>query len=253
MDLSSLSLRNDLYRLLTALRLEPEQIDLVADYQLISEFAMPFTDLWRRLPFIERWRTLTILSGAFCEDLTEYEKNGQYVRRRDDWLFFRSEVAGDLPRLPNFGDYGIQYGLYKEPPKRANVSASIRYAAEEHWVIMRGEGLMNDNSPGNAQYAAHAQLLCEREEYRGRDFSYGDGYIWNLNLGIEGPGNPETLIRAGINHHVTVVTDQLSNFVGTSVADALALAQRSVQRPRTSDDRLGRVSYSVRNRPPQTR
>jgi hypothetical protein len=71
--LSSPSLRNDLQRLLATLRLPPEQIDLIADYQRISEFSMPFAELCARLPFVEKWRTFTVLGGAFCKDLTEYK------------------------------------------------------------------------------------------------------------------------------------------------------------------------------------
>ena len=252
-NLARSSLVEDLDRLLTSLALPPDEADLIVDYQLISDFALPYTRLCQRIPYLSQWRTFTVISEAFSQDLTEYEKNGQYIRDRGDWLFWQSQVAAKLPRLPAYGDYSIQYALYVEPPERANVSASIRYTAEDYWVIMRGEGLFNERSPGNAQYAAHAELLCEREEFCGRSFSYGDRYIDNLNNGIEGPGNPETLIRAGINHHVTLVVDQLSKFPSTSIGDAPFLGSNPNQQPPQVERRLSRGAYNAGGRPPQAR
>jgi hypothetical protein len=252
-NLVNSSLAADLSGLLTRLALRPDEVDLLVDYQLISDFAMPYTMLCSRIPYLSQWRTFTVMSGAFSQDLTEYQKNGQYIRYRDDWLFWQAQVASSLPRRPAYGDYSIQYALYIEPPEQANVSASIRYTTNDYWVIMRGEGLFNEGSPGNAQYAAHAKLLCEREEFCGRAFSYGDRYIDRLNLGIEGPGNPETLLRAGVNHHVTFVADQLSKSSATSIADAPFLAQSPNRQPGRVENRLSREAYNARARLPQAR
>src|SRR6185503_9058309 len=108
-------------------------VDLVADYQLISKFAMSFQELCKKIPHLTRWRTFTVISGAFSKDLTEYKKNGQYTRQRDDWSFFRAHENTRLERRPTYGDYGIQYGLYEEPPEHSNPSASIRYTSEDYW------------------------------------------------------------------------------------------------------------------------
>ncbi|SRR5713226_6360865 len=252
-DLLSPSLAADLGRLLARLALNPEHVDLIADYQILSNFALPYMELCRRLPNLARWRTFTTASGAFAKDLTEYEKNGQYTRSREDWLFWRSQTDLDLPRRPTYSDYSIQYAFYEEPPDRANVSASIRYTAEDCWVIMRGEGLFNESSPGNAQYAAHAQLLCERDEFSGANFSAGDRYIDNLSKGLEGPGNPETLLRAGINHHITLVTDQLSKSVGISTGDVPFLGRYPNQQPPQVERRLTRAAYNEAVQLRQTR
>src|SRR5262249_21369914 len=146
------------------------------------------------------------------------------TRSREDWLFWLAHENTRLERRPTYGDYGIQYALYEEPPARSNPSASIRYTSDDYWVIMRGEGLFNDGGPGNAQYGANALLLSEREEFCGRSFSYGDQYIDDLGKGF-GTGTPETLLRAGTNHHITFVTDQLSKSVSTSIGDVPYLGQ----------------------------
>src|SRR5882762_7917603 len=229
-DLREPFLAANLNDLLSRLRLRPEQVDLIVDYEVLPVFSLLYTELCQRLPYLEQWRTFTVVGGAFCQDLSEYLKNGQYNRPRDDWYFWQSQVTGKLPRTPTYGDYSIQFGLYREPRTRANVSASIRYTSLDYWVIMRGEGLRNEGGPGYAQYAANAALLCEREEFCGAAFSYGDRYIENLKNRIEGPGSPETLLRAGINHHVTFVVDQISKLFGTSTGDEPFLGYSPSQR-----------------------
>ena len=115
---------------------------------------------------------------------------------------------------------------------------------------MRGEGLRNEGGRGYAQYAANATLLCERDEFSGSSFSYGDRYLANLT---EGYGSPETLLRAGINHHLTFVIQQISNLFATSTADAPFLGAAPNRRPLTAENRLSREAYGERPRPPQAR
>lgn len=91
-----------------------------------------------------------------------------------------------------------------------NTSASIRYTAEEHWVIMRGAGLRNENGPGYAQYSANALLLQMRPEYRGPAFCAGDQYIDDIVNGRKNTGTPTTWLQAGMNHHLTLVASQIA-------------------------------------------
>jgi hypothetical protein len=251
-DLASSWLPIHLADVLQLLGLQPENVDIVADYQRLADFAMPFQELCKKLPHLTRWRTFTVISGAFSKDLTEYDKNGQYIRPREDWLFWHAHKNARLERRPTYGDYGIQHALYKEPPERSNPSASIRYTSDDYWVIMRGEGLFNEDGPGNAQYGANAQLLCEREEFCGRSFSYGDKYIHNLSNGF-GTGTPETLLRAGTNHHITFVTDQLSKSLSISIGDAPSFGRYPNLPPPQVERRPARVSYHGTNQPRQSR
>lgn len=252
-DLQRSSLQVDLERLVHNLGLTPEHVDLIADYRLISEFNPPYESLCRRLPELNRWRTFTVISGAFSRDLSDYEKNRQHLRCRDDWLSWKNQIAlPNLPRYPTHGDYTIQYPLLVDPPEYPNVSASIRYTADDYWVIMRGEGM--NTGPGSSQYAANAELLCSRDEFCGVTFSAGDRYIYNLYQRIgRGPGSAETLLRAGINHHVTFVIDQLANLFGTSTGDEPFLGYSPNQPLPQAEHRPSRAPYGARARPHQAR
>ncbi len=152
-DIQRVSFQNDLELLLSYLKLQPEQIDLLIDYQIISDFSPGFASVCARFPYLLRWRTFTIASGAFPKDLSELEKNSQHVLQRLDWLTWLGQVTNEttLPRKPSYSDYTIQHPIFSEPPEFPNFSASIRYTSNEYWVIMRGEGVFNDNGPGYAQ------------------------------------------------------------------------------------------------------
>ena len=211
-DLGRSDLSKELAHLISEYDVHLDEVDLLVDYKVIDNFCPRIIDLTRMLPDLSRFRTFTLTSGAFTRNLSGFEKNRQHTLPRLDWVAWRHQVGQrNFNRKPTFGDYTIQYAIYEEPPYHPNVSASIRYTFDEYWVIMRGEGLLNEDGPGYAQYAANAQLLCERSEFCGPDFSYGDRYIHQLSQEIGPVGNPEVLLRAGINHHITFAVQQISN------------------------------------------
>lgn len=137
----------------------------------------------------------------------------------EEWKQWAAEItnSADLPRRPSFGDYTIQHPIYREPVEGANPSASIRYTSETYWVIMRGAGLRNSGGTGHMQYPANAELLFGRKEFCGPQFSGGDEYIWKVGSHQgDGPGTPETWLRAGINHHLTFAARQIASVVAAS-------------------------------------
>jgi hypothetical protein len=216
-DLERPTLNSDLDTLVSQLALDPSQTDLIIDIQFVGDTVPDWAPMLRWVPNQERWRTLTIAAGSFPLDLTRLSV-GDHRVRRTDWLGWlklaRSRGAHD--RRPVFADYTIQHGLYREAPDRANVSASIRYTLSEDWLIMRGQALRGENTGGSAQYRSEAQWLCCKQGiFCGKDFSYGDNYIFERSVRTDEPGSPETLLRAGFNHHLTFVVRQLASLFGT--------------------------------------
>ncbi|MBN1458442.1 MAG: beta family protein [Armatimonadetes bacterium] len=205
--------RSDLARLLTQLVVARENTDLVVDYQVAQDGPPDIQDICSRIPSLGHWRTFSLICGAFPRYLSELEKNRQHELPRCDWLTWRDQVFPRClaARSPAFGDYTIQHARYSVPPPGCNPSASIRYTSDEKWVIMRGEGIRNVEGPGRAGYRANAILLCGRQEFCGRDFSYGDQYIEEMAEQNDRNGSPETWLRAGVNHHLTFAARQISS------------------------------------------
>jgi len=194
-------------------------VDLVIDYGSEVENAPPPMDLIAALPFLPQWRNVVIAGGTFPKDLQEYTP-GIHRRHRTEWLTWKQMVAGaNISRVPGYSDYAVQFGEYVEPVPGSNPSASVRYTVEDEWVIFRGEALRrkskDEQGPGAEQWVGHALLLRDSGEFYGPAFSDGDGYIHQMSQKRTRPfGNPQTWIRAGLNHHMTVAARQVSRLLG---------------------------------------
>jgi hypothetical protein len=217
-DLRNPALEKALRRLISLFKLQPKQVDILIDFGLIGVEGMKLSEICYRMPLLSSWRTLTVACGSFPRDLRDFEKNLQHELPRRDWQYWFDQIKNGpvLPRRPSFGDYTIQHPIYYEPIEGGNPSASIRYTADNYWIIMRGEGLRNEGGPGFAQYWANASLLSGRAEFRGPDFSNGDEYIYNIGRQNKLTGTPRTWLRAGINHHITFVMWQIASAFGSS-------------------------------------
>jgi Beta protein len=93
-DLCNATLGAELRRLLAAFNLTPKQADVVVDLKLVGENSsrISFSNLCRSVPLPSLWRTFTVASGSFPENLSEYKKNCQYERLRYDWLYWFGEL-----------------------------------------------------------------------------------------------------------------------------------------------------------------
>ena len=246
-------LNKDLMQLLSNLGISAQEADILVDLKVTTDASIKLRDICGRLPSLLAWRTFTVASGAFPEDLVDLAKNQQHKLMREDWLSWSSQNKRrpTLPRRPSFGDYTIQFPHYKKPVDFANPSASIRYTSESYWVIMRGEQLHGADSPGHAQYWANARLLCNREEFCGADYSKGDEYIYDKSQPTKNPGTPQTWLRAGINHHLTFVINQIASSFGTSTGGVSGPGSGRVPPPRQASRTLWREASDGRLQPRQ--
>ena len=75
---------------------------------------------------------------------------------------------------------------------------------------MRGEGVMNENGAGFEQFPAQAQLLLERSEFCGPEYSVGDKYIHEMGQQMLKTGQAKKWLVATFNHHMTFVVRHAS-------------------------------------------
>lgn len=213
-DFKEVALASDIENFIKENGLEISNVDLLVDFKIVNENS-DYNELVRKIntiPHLEKWRTFIVATGAFPKDLSHLEKHKDHHIPRTDLVFWKDFVK-DLKRPPSFSDYTIQHPIYEEPTGNSNPSASIRYALEDNWLIMRGEGLRNPKGAGFKQYPAQAQLLASQKTFKGAEFSFGDGYIGEKAKDIKTKltGNPKTWLEAGINHHLTLVANQVAN------------------------------------------
>jgi len=171
---------------------------------------------------IDIFENVILAGGAFPEDMTPYKIDAEInSETRHDWIGWSTHAKKSIKRLPSYGDYTIRHPIYNESVMKHAPSATIKYTLTDNWRFFRGRKKKNED------YLAYAQVLRQLTDYKryGADFSYGDGYIDEKGLycaeylylkeknpgkKIPGAGRPEDWLRAGINHHIAVVVDQLA-------------------------------------------
>lgn len=218
-DVKASGFASRLEALLSRLRLDPPDSDLVLDLQCVTSNTPNLEDLCASIPELSRWRSFTLLSGSFPPDLQDLERDSVQTLTRDEWFYWREQVLllSKRTRIPTFADYTIQHPVYREPKENCNPSASIRYTFEDYWVVLRGHGLKNKDGAGSAQYPAEAKLLCKMDEFCRPQFSAGDQYIFEASRSTNGNnGTPLTWLRAGVNHHMVFAQRQIWAFVQES-------------------------------------
>lgn len=208
------SLPSDIKTFIKENGLNAKGIDLLVDFKIVDDktSCKSLLNKINLLPHIEQWRTFIVAGGAFPQDLSHLEKHNQHNISRADWKIWNT-LLKDLKRSPSFADYTLQYPVYTPKTSASNPSASIRYTLEKDWVIVRGEGLRNPKGAGFKQYPAQAQILAKQKIFKGENFSFGDSYIAEKakDIKTKKTGNPKTWLEAGINHHLTLVANQIAN------------------------------------------
>ncbi len=217
---------------LRRMQCDPESVHLLVDFAYITDDSIPnLAQLCSHLPHLNRWQSFTVAAGSFPKDLTQWKEIGEYPLPRLEWQMWREQVAArlDLPRRPNYGDYGIYHPIIAAQAN-GRPSASVRYAGVEHWVIMRGRKI---KLGGSQQYPAHAVALCERAEYveTGSKYSAGDELIAQMAQAyrdapghVKGTGNATTWLTAGFNRHLTLTARKTAALYSAILDESAELA-----------------------------
>lgn len=199
---------------LAALARTREQTHLVLEFGHIPVSGLNYLPWLRNLPSLTDWRSVTVIAGTFPKDLSQLAANEERTLERGEWGSW-CELQTMGATAVNFGDYTIQHAYFEDNEgKGFNFSASIRYTTPDGYLVLRGEGVRNDGSPGYQQYLSEATLLMERPEFSGYSFSWGDAYIAEKVRDMTKTGGPKEWLSAGINHHITLIVNQIRERVG---------------------------------------
>lgn len=208
------TLKPNLDSLLKALQMNPEQIDLVVDYgyvdpAFLTRTSLFLTGLIDNLPYLDEWRNVILCGTGFPKNLSDVSANTVDQIDRAEWIIWKRIMrVGTVNREPIFGDYGISNPEpFEGDPRFINMSANIRYTAADKFIIFKG---LITRKYGSAQYHQLANQVVRHPEYSGRNFSAGDLYINDVAQNNDGPGNATSWRKAGTNHHLTYVTNELS-------------------------------------------
>jgi len=171
---------------------------------------------------IDAFENVILAGGAFPEDMTPYRFDAEInSEARHDWIGWSTHAKASQKNFPSYGDYTIRHPIYNESVLKYTPSTTIKYTLPDKWQFFKGR------ARSNVDYLTYAKSLRTLPDYKqyGPDFSYGDKYInekgiycdeylilqeKNPEKKIPGTGRTEDWLRAGINHHIAVVVDQLA-------------------------------------------
>ena len=116
-------------------------------------------------------------------------------------------------RILIFSDYTTRNPILPDGAGFHHPTTSIRYTLADDWLVLKGK------RKEFGYYLANAKLLIGEEYYSGENFSSGDLFIktkaahheaYQRDPSIKGTGGTEDWIFVAINHHLSLVVDQLS-------------------------------------------
>ncbi len=183
--------------------LDLEKIESITSAKSLAETAIK--EITKKV----HYEKLIISSACMPEKMSEFDSNEVSFQKRLDWDLWQVLVAkNDIV----YSDYTVlNPSVQNINPKTMTRSSRIRYSDKDNVIIFKGES--NKKTASKFQNPKLAKLVLKHASYKGCEFSWGDDYIKNCDE--DTPGNATTWISAELNHHVTLVLEQISSYYGS--------------------------------------
>jgi len=208
--------KTEIDSLLSTLEIKPSDCDFILDlgspnFVPLEGFLMVIQNIVSVFPYLNDWRTFTLLGTSFPETMSSIKKGGEIIPRHE-WRLYKMFVDSFREaglRLPSFGDYAISHPkVFTLDMRLVKPYATIRYTVDDAWYIIKGE---NVRDHGFSQYRKLSQRLQESRRYCGPNFSWGDEYIQKCANGGK-TGNLTMWRQVGTNHHIVKVIQDIASF-----------------------------------------
>ena len=211
----------ELSKWLTFNEINPSDVDIILDFEeidpnkssiLLDEISLLIT----KFPHLKSWRTFTILSTSMTPNLSHITTGTNSEMPRVEWEIYTNLLKRGLSRFPAYGDYNIGHPQWVDfDPTKMDRGANIKYTVDNKFLIFRGRGVRRR---GFSQMRQLCKDAINHPEYSGRDFSFGDEYIYNCATDPHfSTGNSETWVRVNVNHHLAFTINQLTNVLASKV------------------------------------
>lgn len=162
-------------------------------------------------------RNVIIASTSFPESLSSLAAGENILIDRIELKLFekiyKSKEFEDIKDKMIFSDYGVTRFTDSEidfSRLKYGVLPKARYTIQDKYWVLKGK-----KDPITKQYTRSqtdlAREIYYSDKYYGENFSFGDLDIKERALNHRGPGNSGNWVTITANHHLTVVTEELSN------------------------------------------
>ena len=192
-------------------------IDLHApNFEPYAVFANAMICTVQRFGDLRAFRNFILISTAIPKKFAAVAKGTDQIPRHD-WLFYNA-LRDAWPmemRHPVYGDYTIVHPDFVARNMRMmRPPGKVVYTAAANWGTRKG-GAFRGNE---AQMHEHCQRIVGDPvfAFQGPAFSFGDDYIDKCAKGLVGPSNLTRWKEVGINHHITMVANDLAKLAVSS-------------------------------------
>ena len=202
--------------------LSPPNIDLIIDLTSITDLigdgiAYLSKEILADVPFLQKWRTLTLSACSFPKSMGVVEKNSYELVQREEWIAWRDyfhKQRKTLARLPTFSDCAIQHpaGVEGFDPRIMQASASVRYTLAEQWLLIKGQSTRFARA--EIQFPVLAKRLVAGDlkvYFMGATHCMGCKSMKAASDGAPKLGSAEAWRRLGTIHHVSMVMHGLDS------------------------------------------
>ena len=221
-DLMTGNPKGKVVKLLAAVSAELGDADLVIDlrapnFEPYAAFAKALVVAMRKMGDLNQFRNLVLLSTAIPDTFADIAK-GTDQTPRHDWLFYKALLAA-LPRgmrKPAYGDYTIVHPDFVARDMRMiKPAGKVIYTTADTWATRKG-GAFRGNE---VQMHLHCDEILKDSifQFQGAAFSYGDDFIAKCAAKLEGPSNQARWKEVAINHHITMVANDLATLAAASL------------------------------------
>jgi len=215
-------LKKDIDIMLEKLKIQLNKIHLILDmdapnYIPLEGFAKLIKKIIYNLPYLNEWRTFSILGTSIPKTMSEIKK-GVKILDRYEWIFYKriiEDFEKENSRLPTFSDYGIYHPniLLPRDMRQINSSANIKYTINDKWFIVKGRGIKVEGGLDLEQFRDLSKTIISTQYYYGSNFSFGDDYIEKCANGkTKTPGSLTRWIQVCTNHHIQKVIKDIANY-----------------------------------------
>ena len=181
---------------------------------------MPGTFTYHRgaVPDHQRWRTLTVSASAFPKSMGVVARDSHSHVERAEWIAWRDHLharRNSLVRPPAFSDCAVQHrtGVEGFDFRTMPVSASIRYALPDSWLLVKGHSTRITRPgvqfPDLATRLVYGQQL--RTEFAGPAHCEGCKSMKAAADRAGGFGSATVWRRLGTIHHISMVMQGLAS------------------------------------------
>jgi hypothetical protein len=197
--------------------LSPNDVDLIIEEMVVDGIAALTNAFLADVPNHQSWRTFTVSASAFPVSMGGVDRHSHELVERSDWLAWRDRLHSarqSLVRLPTYSDYAIQHPLGVEgfDFRFMQVSATIRYTKEEHWLLVKGESTRSVTP--SLQFPALATRLVYghlQQHFAGSAHCRGCQSMKAAADGASRYGSAGAWRKLGTIHHLATVMQGLGN------------------------------------------